>query len=407
MTSFDSKPSPASITKPSVAIICNSHTPYRLHLHRRIAREIPEIKLWSVYTHEESNAPWAFAVPAEIGPVSFGHGESSADQPKAKYALREWRKGARIIRWMKEQNVRLAVVFGYNDAARMRIIRWCKRNGVPVFIFGDSNIRGDHARGFRALAKRQVVGRVIRACTGVMPCGTLGQAYFEKYGARREQVYFFPYEPDYELVAQIDAAAIAEAQGRFGLNPARRRIVFSGRLVPVKRVDLLIDALIANAGDRPDWDLLIVGDGPERAALQGRVPDGLKARVTWAGFIDDAKMVATLYRASDVLVLPSDFEPWAVVINEAAAAGLAIVASDVVGAAAELVRDGVNGHLFPAGDAMALRAALLDVTRADRIDVMKRASAEVLADWRRRGDPVAGLRRALVDTGVLPTSNRS
>src|SRR3954452_5135537 len=94
MTSLDSNPSTASTpSKPAVAIICNSHTPYRLHLHLRIAREIPQIKLWSVYTHEESNAPWAFAVPPEIGPISFGHGESSHDQAKVKYALREWRKG--------------------------------------------------------------------------------------------------------------------------------------------------------------------------------------------------------------------------------------------------------------------------------------------------------------------------
>jgi len=301
----------------------------------------------------------------------------------------------------------LAVVFGYNDAARLRIVRWCKRNGVPVFVFGDSNIRGDLVSGIKGFAKRQVVSRVIRNCSGVMPCGTLGQAFFEKYGARPDQVYFFPYEPDYDLVAQIDAAAIAAVQQRLGLDPARRRVVFSGRLVPIKRVDLLIDAFIAVASDRPEWDLLIIGDGPERAALEARVPAALKFRVTWAGFIDDAKKVATLYRGSDVLVLPSDFEPWAVVINEAAAAGLAIVASDVVGAAAELVRDGVNGHVFPAGDAAALRGALLNVTSADRIEAMKAASSAVLADWRRRGDPIAGLRRALEHSGILSTSSRS
>src|SRR5258706_1427681 len=135
MTSLDepkpSVPLGAQEPRPAVAIICNSHTPYRLHLHLRIAREVREIKLWSVYTHEVSNAPWAFAVPPEIGPVSFGHGESSYDQANVKYALREWRKGGRIIRWMKEQKIRAAVVFGYNDTGRLRIIRWCRRNGVP------------------------------------------------------------------------------------------------------------------------------------------------------------------------------------------------------------------------------------------------------------------------------------
>jgi glycosyltransferase involved in cell wall biosynthesis len=393
-------------TKPAVAIVANSHTPYRLHLHQRIARELPEIKLWSVYTHEVSNAPWAFAVSPEIGPISFGRGESSDDQSRPRFAIREWRKAGRIIRWMKEQNVRLVVVFGYNDAGRLRIIRWCKRQGVPVFLFGDSNIRGDRATGVKAFAKRRIVGRVVRACTGVMPCGTLGQAYFQKYGARADRVFFFPYEPDYALAAQIDAGAVADARRRFGLATDRRRLVFSGRLIPIKRVDLLIDAFAAIAGERPQWDLLIIGDGPLRAALQARVPDALKPRVSWAGFIDDAKAVTALYRASDVLVLPSDVEPWAVVINEAAAAGLAIVASDVVGAAAELVRDGVNGRIFPAGDAAALRAALLDVTDPGRTDAMKTASASVLADWRRRGDPVEGLRRALEFTGVLPASGR-
>jgi glycosyltransferase involved in cell wall biosynthesis len=215
-------------------------------------------------------------------------------------------------------------------------------------------------------------------------------------------VFFFPYEPDYALVSRVSEESLAAVRERFNLNPGRRRIVYSGRLMPFKRVDLLIDAFAAIAPDRPDWDLLIVGDGPERERLAARLPADLAPRVTWTGFLDDQRAVGAIYRLSDVLVLPSDFEPWAVVINEAAAAGLAIVASDVVGAAAELVRDGVNGHVFPPGDVAALETALRDVTAADRIDAMKAASAEVLADWRRRGDPVAGLRRALRWAGVLP-----
>src|SRR5437764_3584458 len=98
-------PSDSGGERPAVAIICNSHTPYRLHLHRRIAAEIPQVRLWSVFTHEESNAPWAFDLPPEIGPLSFGRGESSAVQASPGRALHEWRKGGRIIRWMVEQGV--------------------------------------------------------------------------------------------------------------------------------------------------------------------------------------------------------------------------------------------------------------------------------------------------------------
>jgi glycosyltransferase involved in cell wall biosynthesis len=364
-------------------------------------RELPEIALHSLYTHEGSTVTWEFAVPAEINPVSFGRGETVYDQRKPTRTISEWRKGGRIIRWMKQHDVRAAVVFGYNDSGRMRILRWCHRHGVACFVFGDSNIKADTARGVKGWLKRRVVGKVVRWCTGVMPCGTLGQAFFERYGARPEQVFFLPYEPDYELASSVSADVLEATRERFKLNAGRRRIVYSGRLEPFKRVDLLVDAFAAIADERPDWDLVIVGDGSERESLKARLPAALSDRVTWTGFIDDQKVVTSIYRLSDVLVLPSDFEPWAVVINEAAAAGLAIVASDVVGAAAELVREGVNGHVFPAGDLGRLKAALLDVTAGDRADAMKAASAAVLADWRRRGDPVAGLRRALEYAGVL------
>jgi glycosyltransferase involved in cell wall biosynthesis len=234
-----------------------------------------------------------------------------------------------------------------------------------------------------------------------MPCGSLGRAYFEKYGAKPDRVFYFPYEPDYDLPNRVSEADVRAAGERFGLKEVRRRIVYSGRLVAYKRVDLLINAFTTVAPERPEWDLLVVGDGPERAALESRVPAELRGRVTWTGFLDDQAVVTALYKASDVLVLPSDVEPWAVVINEAAAAGLAIVASDMVGAAAELVRDGVNGRVFRAGDSAGLVAALREVTSAGRVDEMKGVSAGVLADWRARGDPVMGLRRALEFAGVL------
>jgi glycosyltransferase involved in cell wall biosynthesis len=392
---MDSGAEAISPARPAIAIVSNSQTPYRLHLHRRIANEIPQVKLWSLYTHETSNSNWQFQAPPEIGAVQFGNGEAIDEQDKLANALKEWRRGGKIIRWLREHDVRLVVMMGYNDAGRMRIIRWCRRSGVPCFLFGDSNIHGDVTSGLKAIAKKIVVGRVVRACYGVLPCGTLGKDYFRKYGARDDRMFFFPYEPDYDLVQNLSPAQIEEVKRRFDLRDDRRRIVYSGRLANVKRVDLLIDAFVAIAAQRPSWDLVIVGDGPLRESLQAKVPAELSERVRWAGFIDDQSTVSAIYRASDVLVLPSDYEPWALVINEAAAAGLAIVSSNVVGAAAELVRDGVNGRLFPPGDLARLTECLLDVTQPERTAAMKAASPMVLAEWRQRADPVEGLRQAL------------
>jgi hypothetical protein len=88
------------------------------------------------------------------------------------------------------------------------------------------------------------------------------------------------------------------------------------------------------------------------------------------------------------------------VVSEAATC-LAIVASSVVGAASELVVDHVNGRIFPSGDLKGLIDALLEVTDPARVEVMKAASPPILDAWRRRADPIAGLRKALQSVNCI------
>jgi glycosyltransferase involved in cell wall biosynthesis len=228
-----------------------------------------------------------------------------------------------------------------------------------------------------------------------MVCGSLGKQFFVNYGASPENIHFVPYEPDYNLIQRLPAETIAAAAESFGLAPGRRRIVYSGRLAPEKRVDLLLRAFGQLAPDRPDWDLILIGDGPLAPELKDMVGPTLAGRVKFLGFQGEQSKVSAVYRNSDVLCLPSQYEPWALVVNEAAAAGLAIVTSDVVGASAELVRDGINGKVFKNKDLDGLTASLRFVTDPARIDALRAGSAAVLADWRTRGDPIKGLVQAL------------
>jgi glycosyltransferase involved in cell wall biosynthesis len=369
---------------------------------RRIVREIPQVRVATLYTHEFMNSPWTFQVPEELAPVMFGKGESCLRQSRLRRAPWNWIKGGRIIRWMWKHGVRAVVIDGYADAGRVRILRWCRAQGIPTLLFGDSNIHGDVRGGWKARVKRVLVPRFLRYACGILACGRYGRAYFTKYGCPPERIFLFPYEPDYSLIRDLPPEAVRAAQARFGLRSGRRRIVFSGRVMRDKRPDLLVEAFLEIADRRPEWDLVVVGDGPLRAVLEARVPPSLRDRVIWCGFLESQAEVSAIYKASDVLALPSDYEPWALVVNEAAAAGMAIVASSVVGAAAELVRDGLNGRVFPPGDGRALAECLLDVTDPTRVDAMKAASPGVLADWRRAADPIEGLRQGLRSCGVLP-----
>src|SRR6266850_6364186 len=211
--------------RPALAIISGQPTPYRLHFLRRVARELTEVRMFGVFTHEGGDNAWTVAPPQEINPVFFGPGENALDQDKMKYAWREWRRGGRVIRWMEQAGIDAVLMVGYNDPGRLRILRHCSRQKIPSLLFGDSNIAGERVRGAKALLKKLLLGRVVRGCAAVMPCGSMGRQYFLKYGARPERIFPCPYEPDYGLIERVTADQVQAAAARFGLAPGRRRVV--------------------------------------------------------------------------------------------------------------------------------------------------------------------------------------
>ena len=122
-------------------------------------------------------------------------------------------------------------------------------------------------------------------------------------------------------------------------------VLYVGRLSPEKGVDVLLRAF--------DGELVVAGSGPDEARLRALA----SPRTRFLGQVDRDEL-PRWYAAADVLVLPSLSEPWGMPLNEAAAAGLPLVATDAVGAAHDLIEDGVNGFRVPAGDVEALRDAL-------------------------------------------------
>jgi glycosyltransferase involved in cell wall biosynthesis len=250
---------------------------------------------------------------------------------------------------------------------------------------------------------------VLKRLAGLMPMGTCGRAFFRLYRDHNLPEFLFPYEPDYAALRKPDERSVAAFCGKYALAPDRRRLLYCGRLVPVKRVDVLIEAFNRVAVARPQWDLVIAGDGPLRESLQKMVPDSLRDRVKWLGFLQFDE-TALAYHACDVLVHPSEFEPWSLVINEALACDLPVIATSVVGAAVELVRHQENGLIVPPRSVEALTDALWDITTHDRHLEMKSHCAPMLEAWRRAADPVDGVRQALRHFGLIwrsPTAQTS
>jgi glycosyltransferase involved in cell wall biosynthesis len=388
-------------TRPGLAIVLNSITPYHVNLHRLIAAGIPELKLHVLVSHWAADFKWNVAIPPEINVARFGApGEHPLENPLLR-PLWGWRKGGRFIRYIRENRVRAVIINGYRFISYLRLMSYCRRHNLPFFVNNDSNIRGEQPlKPHAAVAKRMLYSWWLSRASGVFSMGALGDQFFLKYGADPKRLYRVPCWPDYAAFARIDQDGLQRFRQKYGLNGRRRYLIYSGRLVPQKRVDLLIDAFAAIADERSDWDLLVVGDGVLRDELQVRVPERLRQRVTWTGFLDGDEP-ALAYHAADVLVLPSDHEPWALVIQEAMAAGLVVISSDVAGAAYELIEDKRSGRIFPIGSLKQLKEAIVDVTSADNLNTYKRESAAALADWTTKVNPVAEIRRALTDISVL------
>ncbi len=387
--------------RPGLAIIINTITPYHVNLHLVVAAGIPEFKLHVLVTHGSADFNWQVDFPPDVAYSRFAVADESALDGLLRRPLSEWKKGGRLIRYIRENRIRAVILNGYRYVSFLRVMDYCCRSGIPFFVNNDSNIRSEPVLSPLArLGKQTIYKWWLKRATGVLSMGSLGDQFFIKYGANPDRLYRVPYWPDYDSFRHVDPDRLARFRQRFGLRDGRRYIMYSGRLVSYKRVDLLIDAFAAIADDRPNWDLLIVGDGVQREELHGCVPERLRNRVVWTGFLDRQEP-ALAYHSADVLVLPSDQEPWAVVVQEAMAAGMVVVSSDVSGAAFELVKDGHSGRIFPKGDLAKLKQALLDTTNPAALAIYKQGSAARLAGWRSEVNPVAEIRRALRDAGVL------
>ena len=386
--------------KPTIAIISNEPTPYRLALLRRIADELPGVTTYNVFTHTVSDPsmPWAVDLEQKLHPVFFADHHL---RPGFNGIGRCRRLFKAIRDFLVEQHIDLVILLGYNDLARLKLIKWAHKQKLPLLLTGDSNIFGDaRTSGLRSFMKRRVVRYVIKRLAGLMPMGTAGRAFFRSYADHRLPTFLFPYEPDYDGLANVDDARRGRFMHEHELDPDRKRLLYCGRLVQIKRVGDLIDAFAEVAADRPDWDLVIAGEGDLKTRLQARVPAELRDRVKWLGFLQ-FEDTAACYHCCDVLVLPSEYEPWAVVINEAAACGLAIITTEVVGAAVELVRHKTNGMIVPPCNVAALADAIRETTDPHVCQWMKKASPEVLRQWRRAADPVDGVKAALKHFGVI------
>ncbi len=152
-----------------------------------------------------------------------------------------------------------------------------------------------------------------------------------------------------------------DMRNRFAL-PSEKIVLFVGRLVPEKGLDVLISALPRVFSDGTDVKLVVVGEGPQKEAYGQMARDhGFPDKVLFAGHLDDWTL-RVLYRVADVTVVPSKFEPFGIVALEAMAARCPVIVSSV-GGLKEIVDNGGTGLCLPFDNAEAFASAIIRMIR--------------------------------------------
>ena len=229
--------------------------------------------------------------------------------------------------------------------------------------------------------KATVVPPVVANASGVLVTGTLARNSMVARGAPADRVRVFANTVDVEefgATASRLASRRTELRSALGAEDDDVIVLSVARLAPEKGLHDLVRA-VAVATDA-QLLLVVAGEGVERSSLEGLARD-LGVRLVLTGDLDWER-IAELYVAADVFALLSEREPWAVVVNEAAACGLPLVLSDRVGAAHDLLRDGENGALVASGDVSAAARALGGLAAdAELRRAQGERSRELAADW--------------------------
>ncbi len=333
-------------------------SPYQRDLFHALSRR-PELSLEVFYLEASTpDSPWPRANLEENEAVLPGFCLSA--------------RGIRChINWALPDISRydLVVLNTMMSATGQWLARHCTKKGVPWIFYGE-RLR-DRAPGWRT-SIRDAWFAPVRRAAAIAAIGTVASADY----ARR-----FPHVRRFCVPYYTDLRPFMESPSRTA--GTELVFLFCGQMIRRKGVDVLLDAFSRLVDSSPGTSLrlLLVGREADLAEMLAPLSPLARSRVTYEGF-QDPKRLPDYFARADVFVLPSRYDGWGVVVNQALGAGLPIICSTTVGAAHDLVEDEVNGLKTAPGDAPMLAEAMARFVHqrdlAPRWGAASRAKAE---DW--------------------------
>jgi len=265
-------------------------------------------------------------------------------------ALRAWKPDA-------------LMVMGWNFYSHLQVMRYFKGR-IPVYFRGDSTLL-DEQPGLRKRLRRMGLRWIYRHIDFALYVGQHNRDYFLAHGLKEHQLIYAPHAVDNQRFADPDGQYAEQARAwraQLGIPEEACVFLFAGKLMAKKDPLILLQAFLQL--EPAHAHLVFVGNGELEQTLKQRVgaSSRLSSHVHFLPFQNQSLMPA-VYRIGDVFVLPSrgPGETWGLAVNEAMACSRPVVVSDKVGCWPDLVKAGITGWVFKAGNSEELKTVMQEV----------------------------------------------
>nr|WP_294943201.1 glycosyltransferase family 4 protein [uncultured Mucilaginibacter sp.] len=254
------------------------------------------------------------------------------------------------------------LVYGWLYNSHLKVMRHFKSK-LPVLFRGDSTLLDDKP-GLKSILRLFFLRWVYSYVDYALYPGINTKAYFKRYGLTEEQLIFAPHAVDNNRFTKDASPESITIRERHNIAAGDILILYAGKFEDKKDPLLLLKAFFKPK--QPGVHLLMVGNGVLEPAMK-QLALGNK-NVHFMDFQNQSYMPA-IYQACDLFCLPSKgpHETWGLSVNEAMASKKAILVSDKVGCAADLVENGYNGVIFKNSDEGGLLAALMQLTASKKV----------------------------------------
>jgi len=293
---------------------------------------------------------------------------------------------------LQKSNFDAVLVQGWQHYGMLKAAWLAKRAGLKVLMRCEATDHVASSKGLKGKVREAVVSFLLSNVDKCLAIGTRNRDFYLRRGFKAENIGSMPYCVDNDHFRQkAEATDVSALRAELGMDADRPVILYASKLMRRKFPDQLLQAYAQLPEPRPY--LLYVGDGELRPALEAEVRKQKLHDVRLLGFRNQSELPA-FYALADIFVLPSINETWGLVINEAMNAGCAIISTEQVGSAVDLVEHGKNGYVLKAGDMPALTDALNSCLDQERLSAMQAESLRRIEHWGIR-ENVQGLRAAL------------